>query len=461
MTLVEEMAQLVAGLNPETIPAAAMDRARLLLLDTLGCALGGFGSPPAEAVCQVVQQLGGIPESTVLGSGFRTSCVGATLANGTMIRYLDCNDLYLGKSLGGHPSDNVAVALAVGERQVASGRDVLASIIAGYEVYGRLQDALAGAPRLNGGLDHVSVSAMAAAAMASRLLGLDDSGIAHAMAIGGSHGLTLSELRHGQIAMTKAVANAMVAQLGVLASLLAQAGMTGPLTILEGSHGLLKTAGLPGVPPELVEPQDSLRIMRVSIKPFCCIGTAQAMVAAAVELHRTAHLPPEEIVRVQVGLAPEVVAMQPEQTSHREPRTREVADHSFPYLAAVALLDGPVGPAQFRPERLRAPEIHGLMGRIEIGPDSSLAGFWPRSSPANVTLTTSQGRTLNRRIEFPPGHPDNPMDEGQVLDKFVALTSAILSPQDASAAATEALRIEQAQTISPLMRALCGRERKK
>ena len=111
----------------EDLPRAVIDRAKALILDTLGCAFGGFTAHVSQAVLKMVSELGGAPQSTVLGSGKRTSTPLATLANGTMLRYLDSNDYYFARDPA-HPSGNLAVGLAVGERVACSGKELIAAV---------------------------------------------------------------------------------------------------------------------------------------------------------------------------------------------------------------------------------------------------------------------------------------------------------------------------------------------
>ncbi len=159
------------------------------------------------------------------------------LLNGALVRILDLNDYVNTKSgqIGGHPSDNIPVALAAGELAGASGRDVLAAIVVGYEIYGRFKEAM---DRDASDWDGIMVSGFAAPAMAARLMGLDRRTLANALALSGARAPTPLVVRHGAISAAKSVANALVAQNGMQATLLAKHGMTGPLDLFENPHGL-------------------------------------------------------------------------------------------------------------------------------------------------------------------------------------------------------------------------------
>src|SRR5215813_11961067 len=158
-------------LAPRDIPAAAVNQAKLLTLDAIGCGFAAFGEDGADAVLQTLAHMGGAPQCTVLGSTTKTSTALGALVNGSLIRMLDLNDYVNTKDgqIGGHPSDNIPVALAAGELSGASGRDVLAAIVVGYEIYGRLKEVMDRETNWDG----VTVSGFVAPAIAGRLMGLD------------------------------------------------------------------------------------------------------------------------------------------------------------------------------------------------------------------------------------------------------------------------------------------------
>ena len=220
----------------QDIPAAAIAQAKLLLLDTIGCGYAAFEEESTEAVLAALKDMGGAPQCTVIGSTTKTSAPNAALVNGSLIRILDLNDYVNTKSgqIGGHPSDNIPVALAAGEFAGASGREILAAIVIGYEIYGRLKEAM----DRDGDWDGVTVSGFVAPAMAGRLMGLDARQLAQALALSGARAPTPLAVRHGEISAAKSVANALVAQNGVQATILAKHGMTGPLDLFENQHGL-------------------------------------------------------------------------------------------------------------------------------------------------------------------------------------------------------------------------------
>src|SRR5437588_10175884 len=166
---IEQLTDWVLAQRTQDIAAAAVNQAKILLLDTIGCGYAAYEEEAAHAVLATLKDMGGTPQCTVIGSATRTNAPNAVLVNGSLIRILDLNDYVNTKSgqIGGHPSDNIPVARAAGEFAGASGREVLAAIVLGYEIYGRLKEVM----DRDGDWDGVTVSGFAAPAMAGRLMG--------------------------------------------------------------------------------------------------------------------------------------------------------------------------------------------------------------------------------------------------------------------------------------------------
>jgi 2-methylcitrate dehydratase len=234
--VVEQLAGWVLAVRTEDLTQAVRDQAKLLLLDTIGCGFAALDEPSACALLAVVEGSGGAPQCTVIGRAHRTSAANATLANGALVRILDFNDYVNAKAgdLGGHPSDNIPVALAAGELHRASGREVIAAIVLGYEIFGRCKELMERDSAWVG----VTVSGLVAPAMAGRLMGLDRHRLAHAIALSGARAATSTAVRFGDISAAKSIANALVAQNGVQAALLAERGITGPLDLFENPRGM-------------------------------------------------------------------------------------------------------------------------------------------------------------------------------------------------------------------------------
>jgi 2-methylcitrate dehydratase len=427
---IEELARWVLAQRTEDIPQAAVKQAKLLILDTIGCGFAALDEEAARAVLATLADVGGAPQCSVIGSAARTSAPNAVLVNGALIRILDLNDYVNNRKgeIGGHPSDNIPVALAAGEMCGSSGRELIAAIVLGYELFGRAKDLIA----RDSGWDGVTISGLVAPAIAGRLMGLDARRLAHALALSGARAPTPLAVRHGAISAAKSLANALVAQNGMQAAMLARHGVTGPLDLMESRYGLRpvfsRTEAMAAL--TLGLPDDST-IMRANIKAYPCLATGQAVVAAGIALNRqvgsalSGDVGRLRHIRVAMADMP-TLRRQMEDPGRIDPRSREAADHSFNFLAAVALLDGEFGLAQFDNARWNDPHVRAVMARLEIAVDGQLNARSPGSFPCRIEAKCDDGSMLVADIPDPPGFSRHGLDADAVTGKFNAVTAAHL-----------------------------------
>ena len=410
----------------------ALRQSRLLVLDTIGCAIAGTRSDVAAAVLDYVLDSGGAPQCTIIGSHPKTSLTNAVLVNGVKVRCLDLNDVIFiqkeGKlSVGGHPSDNIPVALSTGEMTERTLEEVLVTIVIGYEMFSRLRDVM----RFSSLWDGTSSSGIVAAAMAGRLLGLDAKRQANALALAAARCATPKVVRWGALSSVKNMANALVAQSGVQAALLAARDLTGPMEVLDHEGGLRQLFD-----PELgferlwSDPPTTLQIMSSNIKTFPCIGTAQTLVAAALTLAPKLQKRYNQIRRIEVIMAdlPMIVNQQAEIT-RRQPRSREDADHSFTFLPAVALVDGALTERQFANNRWLEPQMQTLIAKVELRTSSEIVARAPGSMPARLEVELDSGERVVSECLYAPGHsfPERGLDRDVTIRKFYDVTEGFLT----------------------------------
>jgi 2-methylcitrate dehydratase len=432
VTVIERLAALVHSVTFDILPPEVVSAAKARILDTLGCAYGALGSDVGLAVRQMAADCGGAPQATLIGTGEKTSAPMATLVNGSLLRYLDSNDYYFSRDPA-HPSGNLAVALAVGEREHRSGRDLIAALVAAYEVQLRLCD-FAGAPSLwKRGWHHGCNAQFSSAAIAARLSGIDLSRTAHAMAISASHQNTLAQLQSGAVSMIKGTAEGWVAKAGVEAALLAQHGVTGPLELMEGGAGWAKCVAGEVDFEALCAPLDGrFRLLQTSIKPYPAVATAVAPIRAAIELNRGGLPVLDEIEKVVVRLPAFALGTPSAQAGRRHPAHIESAQHSFYYCAVVALLEGACGDAQFTPSKLAASEVRGLLDKVVLQEDDELTALWPRSAGGAVELHLRDDSVRTHRCPYPPGSPQFALTEEELGAKFHAYADVSLGQSGAA-----------------------------
>jgi 2-methylcitrate dehydratase len=361
--------------------------------------------------------------ATVWGTSHKTAADLATFANAAAVRYLDFNDTYLAKEPA-HPSDNVAAVLAAGEVAHASGKRVIQAIALAYEVQCRLCDAAALRPR---GWDHVTYGPFSSALAAAKVMKLTDAQTLQALNLAGVANIALRQTRVGDLSMWKACAFANASRNAVFAALLARQGMTGPSPIFEGEKGFMKLVSGPFELAAFAAEQSTgvapFMISETYIKHYPVEYHAQTAVEAAVmlreELDKAEGADAFNLIEdIEIGsyeVAIEIIGRDPEKW---RPRTRETADHSFPYCVAVALLDGDVTLHSFDSKRLADETLVRLMQKVRITLLPDFNNLYPRAMPTRITVKSKAGRTYIKQIDYPLGHPRHPMGDHEVESKF-------------------------------------------
>jgi 2-methylcitrate dehydratase len=454
---IERLAAWLTALCAADLPQRAIERAKLLLLDTLGCGFAALDDDCARAVLATLDALGERPRCTVLGHPHGMSAPSAVLANGTLIRVLDLNDCVVGAhpqsgARGGHPSDNIPVALAAAELASSSGRDLLAAIVLAYEIYGRGK-ALMEADSL---WDGITISGVVAPAVAGWLLRLPQHKLAHAIALSAARAPTPVAVREGGISAAKNIANALIAQNGMQATLFAAQGITGPLDLFEAERGL-KAVFPRGSAGEIFDapvPDDSF-IMRSAIKVFPCFAGGQSAVAAGLALHRLVGGKVDQLKTIRVALADlPIVRRWLADRGRIEPQSREAADHSLHFLITVALNDGAFGLHQFDNERWNEPNVRALMARLDITTDADLTRRAGEAYPCALHATGHDGRPLDVEILQPPGFWRDGLDTQTVLDKFAGVTERHLPANTRNRIVDAVMALDEAISCDGLMRLL-------
>ena len=433
-----KLATYVTALRYEALTPQTVHAVKRHLIDSIGCLLGGYASEPAVIARRMAQSASGRPDAQVLCTGSRTSMEMAAFANTVMLRYLDYNDTYV--SVGsGHPSDMTGACLAVADALGSDGKQTLLSIVAAYEVFGGLADQIALRAL---GWDQGVFVVLGVAAGAGLLLGLTPEQMGDALAIAITSSIATRQTRAGELAMWKGVATAAAARSGVFAAMLAKEGMTGPTAAFEGFNGVwdqvtgkftLGTLGGAGTP---------FAIERTNMKFFPSEYHSQAPMWMALNLRQ--RVVPADIAAIEVQtyhIAYSEIGSEPQKW---DPQTRETADHSLPYLLALALIDGEIRVDSFDQARMRDPATRSLMQKIRIAESEEFTKRFPQEMVTEIVVTTRSGEKLCEIASYPRGHAKNPMADAEVEQKFAALAAPVMA-KEASAALLEALwRIDRA-----------------
>ncbi len=442
----ERMSRFATKLSFDSLPEEVVHYTKRLILDTLGCAFGAYLGEPSRIVRGVLGDIGGTPECTIIGSGIRTSCPNATLVNGVMTRYLDYNDTYLSVEAA-HPSENIATALAVGERQHADGKQMITAVVLGYECHERFVDVF---PLGKKGWSHISPAGYIAPIVAGKLLKLTAPEMTNAIGIGGSHNHALREMygeEGGQINMMKCIGWHFGAQSGVVAALLAENGFTGPATILES---LAKVVGDNLDLEPLVPSQDKFLILKSCIKPYSSYYMSHSAITAVLDLRKKHNIKVEDVSDMNVRVFSRLLSG----WGRVMPETRESADHSLPYLLAIALKEGAVSPEQFAHEQWKDQAVRALIQKMNFSVDAEFDKVFPKKRSASVEIKTKGGKSYSSQVDYPRGAPENPMTDEEIEAKFRGMASKLMGEKQIQQIFDTCYNLEKIKDVGQLMKLL-------
>jgi 2-methylcitrate dehydratase PrpD len=389
------------------------------ITDAVGCALAGINEPLANMLLNVVGTSTSSNDHFMFGTKRRASAVEAALYNGTIIHAADYDDT--SHPSYGHPSSHLVPALlTLGRQRNGSGHDLLLAYAVGLELEGKLGRALNIGHYMKGWHSTASIGALGAAATAAKLLDLDSTRTAMALAIATS---SASGTRANFGTMTKSLHAGYAARAGVLAALLAEQGYTASLDVLENPHGYLALyAGIGEVDTtsfsRLGEPWEVATQYGIAIKPYPSCGSTHTAIEGALLARKSLHH--EEVVSVRVGTN----EMCSQTLIYTDPQTPLQAKYCMEYCVATALTIGEVNLKAFRDPYLHDARIRTLMSRICVEVDESVRHN--REHGTTISVHTATGRTINHEIPLARGKPNRWLTCSELWTKFLDCSSAVL-----------------------------------
>ena len=465
MTVSSELARQAREMSFEDLPSDVVHEAKRRLMDTLGCALGGYLGASSQAIVRMVRVLGGAPEATVIGSGFRTSCASAALANGVMVRYTEFMDEGFAKSAGvwvrawSHPGEVIPGILAVGERQHSTGKDVITATVLGYELlnkWGEIFNKWGDGFRETGWANETGVHFVIPLVI-GKLLGLDEKQMVDAVGIAGSFAGVLKAVDdpNEQRPMARDLRFSFPAYQGIICALMAQEGFTGPTTILESPFGYADVIARNrnGLSKLTDTDRPSFSILNTGTKRYACFGRMIGSVDATLKLVNEHDIRPEQVARVKIRTEPIAVEAA---TVDRHAHTKQAADHSFYHVISVAIVDRAVTVEQFSPEKLNDPQVKDLSNKIEYAIDPELPQLF---SAGAVEITTLNGDTYTCQVDVPKGKPSNPMSDPEVEEKFRMMATKLLDDQQVRDCVNTIWNLEKISDVGQLADLLVPRHR--
>jgi 2-methylcitrate dehydratase len=427
--VVDSISAYLCSVTYGHLPPDVVHAAKRVLIDTLGCAFGGYDTPAAAAartIAKSVQPTAYSPHASILVDGDITSPELAAFANGVMMRVLDFNDSFHGKGNGGHPSDVIAGVLAAADSSQCDGKSVLLGVVSAYEVFCRY----VGSTRLGANpWDHVTVGALAVAGAGGRLMGLSDGRLRDALTLAIVPNMALRATRFEEVSMWKGCAAANASRNGIFAATLASNGVTGPGRPFTGRGGAFE-GPVPRFDPPDLGGDDGYAIMECQFKRFPVGSLSQTAASAALEIHQR-HLPLDQIERIQLGTTGFAMSVMAGDREKWRPTTRESADHSLPFVVASTVRHGAPGVDSLDHDSFTHPEMLALMDRIEVFVDPECEAAAPVTM-SKITVALHSGETHAVTTKYHRGHHLNAMTDDEIADKFVTQAVPVIGDRAAA-----------------------------
>src|SRR6266496_1545962 len=448
-TITAKMARWAAALEFNHLSQDAVYQAKRFLLDSVGCALGGYQQHDVILALEVLKEVAGRGPATVIGTGRKMDAVSASLANALMIRCMDYNDIYW-KQDPSHPSDIFPAVMAWCERAKSDGKELIVGLVLGHEFEMRFCEAAFPGIRERG-WHHATLTAFVSPIVAGRALKLGWEQIQHAIGISASRQATLGAVTAGKLTMMKNTVDPMATQSGVLAALMAEKGYTGPEHVVDGKEGLSHCFGPEWKLSLLTEGLgDSWRITQCGMKAFPTEALTHTPISAVLDLVKTNDLKPHQVEKVQIRSLARAADILSDPSKY-DPHTKETADHSLPYVIAAAIVDRQVTPAQFEMKKIMDPAIRAQLKKVAVVADPEIEKVFPALQRVVVNITTIEGRTFSRQLDYPKGDPRNPLTDAEVEEKFAALAEGVLSAGAQKKLIDAIWNLEKVGSVSKLM----------
>jgi 2-methylcitrate dehydratase len=364
-----------------------------------------------------------------------------------MIRYLDFNDTYTG-SITCHPSDLLAPVLAVVDARNGNGKDVIIGTVLGYEVLCGLIDA--GSEERGRSWDQSTYGVIAAAVVAAKLFGQTKEQMANAISLAVSSHISLGQVRRGQISHWKGCAVANASRNAVFCAMLAGKGMTGPEEVFEGKAGFFNSTGIRFEIRPFADSADSYRIMRARLKAFPSGYFSQSAIEAILSLRP--QIPDlDEIKEIRLQTFPAGYEVMGSSEANWQPETRESADHSLPFVMAVALMEGNLEISHYDQMYYKRPDVRALMQKIKVRIGEEPVAAWPDLPLNIVDVEMKSGRVLSTRVAYHLGHFKRFMTGEEQERKFRPLAEPLLPKKQIDDLLACLRRLDDVEQISELI----------
>jgi 2-methylcitrate dehydratase PrpD len=421
---------------------AARHAARRGVLDWIGCALAACRHPTVTTLLDVLAETGGRPQATVLGRGFKIGLIDAPLANGQMGHLLDFDDTHMGGVVLHTSSPVLAALIALAERTPVSGAELMLAYAVGFEAGVRSGRT---APGHHKGGWHLTgtLGSIAAGVAAGRLVGLDAQRLTYALGIAATQAGGMQQNRG---TMCKSFHAGKAAANGVLAALLAERGFDSSQEIVEGKRGFARIYSDVAAPEQLTAGLgESWLIETNGHKPYACGVVLHPLIDAVIALRARDRIDPAAVSEIRLRVHPLVLSI----TGVVEPSSGLQSKFSFRHSAAVALVDGAAGIAQYSDARAADPTVAALRRKVRAVADETLG-----KDEAHAEVLAG-GARHEVHVAHASGTTDNPMSDTAIEAKFLANATPAIGKERACRASELVWSLEKCADVRELI-ALVG-----
>jgi 2-methylcitrate dehydratase PrpD len=448
-SVTEQLAEWIVKADLADVPSVGVERVRDRVLDSLGVMFAGMSVSTGQIMRDWVKAQGGTPDSSVLGSGFKTTASFATLANSSAGHALEFDDI---ATFGGHFANPLTAAtLAVAEKVGASGRDAVLAWLVGWDVIAQTSKpcftAQGNSLLSRGWFNQGFQPALGVAALAAKLMGLDV--LQTRMALGNAAG-TMGGLLKNRGSDTKSFQAGNAAMHGVMAAELVALGFTANADILDGDIGVARLLGLEDGDPERVLEGLGTWDMATNgstIRLHACCGASHWGQDALMRILERRPTAPDEIESIDIEIDSFLLPMVP----YHDPQTGLEAKYSLEYDLATIALDGRAGLHQYSDTAVQRPEVRALMQRVTTSPVEKL-----RKPESRVVLTLKGGDQLEESVNVSHGSPSDPLTDAEIVGKFHECAEAVLPEARRRQVIELCGRLDSLESIRELTDAIAG-----
>ncbi len=442
----KELADFVINTGFEDFSEELIDASKRCFLDWIGVAIAGRKDPSAQILLDLIEELGGNNQASVIGYGIKTSLLNAALLNGTMAHSLDYDDAHM--YTRSHPSAPlIAALLPTAEYQKSPGFELVTAFILGFEVATRIGLALGNTYYDQGWHATPILGRFGVAAGVGKLLGLDTEQLSNAFGLAATQ---VGGIRKSFGTMGKPFHAGKAAMDGLLSAMLAKRGFTASENILDENSGFLSMLSYQhDLSPITSGLGKRYHLLEVSFKPYAACLAIHPAISGLISIREEHHHDLERIDHIDLEVAPICLVL----GGNADPKSGIEGKFSAYFCAALAISEGRAGNDLFTNELVHAPSIRWLMERTTIRENRSF-----EESEAVVEVISTDGDRFTKHITAPKGDPRNPLYFEDIVRKFVELSKGMLPEHNTEKVISMIRNLERLENTLELMRICCAEE---